>query len=668
MDIYSQLDLGQEKLGIGSVYKQSECALIVLSEEDGEGLYGLYSNIYEIIKNYTKVVLVNTTREQLWSRLIYSLMIDAGQYNIYETDKENIDSEYLSFVETYDNQLMDIKNYLGNSLDEPMSLVAYLNKMVEAMGTHDIKALVNTVQSARTLGKKSVAFIQFIESFNKDLIKQLNLRDMEIRHNKQEVESLKVEVQKKLEEINKVSGLINEKDNELFLLRKQIADKTSEMDKVNGLLAEGQAKLETMLQGQENGLDEVKKLMGEVSVLTGELEEKDKALQEIKGILERKEEELIGLQANTERIQELSDLVENYKVRLDELKVQEEETESLRQLLSDKEGEIDRLSSDLEKYESLNVDLDNLRNENEQYKLKIEEMTSEISELKEKLEETDNRVSDVVSSSLSVEEIEKLQEENKQLMDKCMRYREDIASLRISNDSFADKLRNKAAGAMEFNPLLLNNNPKIKSRNILYFKEVSYVTYTNTMLVKTLDLLLKKKQKVKMVIFDKPDEFSPCYQGLTIVNGDYGRKKDDVLQKDIVVIMEPNMAILEDILAEQYTLVLIVDRLKCVKDLVIGNQVYKFWMVNSSSGIQAIMQMGSISQDISSSSIITRPGVGHDTIGISKITDYPTFTEQAKSSKWYHLTNVNAKNTDSSNALVIASILGRCGINIRGKR
>lgn len=668
MDIYSRLNLGQDELGIGSVHKQSECAVVVLSEEDGEDLYSLYSNLYEIIQQYKKVVLINTNKEQLWSRLIYSLMLDAGQYNIYETDKDNVDSEYLSFVEGYENHLVDIKNYLGNSLDEPMSLVAYLNKIVEAMGNQDIKALIGTVQSVRTLGKKSVEFIQFIESFNKDLIKQLNLRDTEIHHNKQMVEELKVEVQERLEEINKVSGLINEKDNELFNLRKQIEEKASEMERVNGLLVEGQAKLETILQGQENGLDEVKQLMEEVRQLTGELEEKDRALKEIKELLEGKEEELRSLQANSERIQELSELVENYKVRLEELKVQEEETESLRQLLNDKEGEIDRLSSDLEKYESLNVDLDNLRNENEQYKLKIEEMTSEISELKEKLEETDSKVGEVVEGSLTVEEVEKLQEDNKQLLSKCARYKVDIASLKASNDSFLDKLRNKAAGAMEFNPLLLNNNPKIKSRNILYFKEVSYVTYTNTMLVKTLDLLLKKKQRVKMVIFDKPDEFSPCYQGLTIVNGDYGRKKEDVLQKDIVVIMEPNMAILEDILSEQYTLVLIVDRLKCVKDLVIGNQVYKFWMVNSSSGIQAIMQMGSISQDISSSSIITRPGVGHDTIGISKITDYPTFTEQAKSSKWYHLTNVNAKNTDSSNALVIASILGRCGINIRGKR
>ena len=668
MDIYSNIDCGQERIGIlRDVNVESDIAIVILGDNE-ESVYTLYSQVYAIINQYKKVVLINTEQHNIWSKLIYSLMINKEQYNIYETDKINIDSDYLEKVCKYENSLVDIKNYLGNSIDEPMSIVEYLTKLVDVISLNDTRTLIDTINSVRALGKQSVEFIKFIDGFNVELISRLNSKDNEIANSKKLITQLKEDVENRANEISHISYSIEVKDNEILELKQQIQDKTNEIVVINNQLSEKQDKINNILSQTNESLTDVEELVSQIESLKIELADKDNKMLEFKNQLTLKEEELKNMHQYGDKIEELSELIAQYETQIEQLKSQEEDAETLREALDSKEHEIDRLSSDIEKYENLSVDLDNLKNENEQYKIKMQEMTDEIETLKSQLEDTSNKTSTVLDEGISLEEIQKLREDNERLVERCNRYKTDIINLKASNDSFLDKLRNKAAGAMEFNPLLLNNNPKIKSRNILYFKEISYVTYTNTMLVKTLDLLLKKKQRVKMVIFDKPDEFSPSYQGLTIVNGDYARKKDDVLQKDIVVIMEPNMAILEDILSEQYTLVLIVDRLKCVKDLVIGNQVYKFWMVNSSSGIQSIMNMGSMSNDISSSSIITRPGVGHDTIGISKISDYPTFTEQAKSSKWYHLTNINAKNNENNNSLVIATILGRCGINIRGRR
>lgn len=668
MDIYSNIDCGQERVGIlRDVNVESDIAIIILGDNE-ESVYSIYSQVYHIINQYKKVVLINTEQYNIWSKLIYSLMINKEQYNIYETDKINIDNDYLEKVCKYENSLVDIKNYLGNSIDEPMSIIEYLTKLVDVMSLNDTRKLIDTINSVRALGKQSVEFIKFIDGFNVELISRLNSKDNEIANSKKLITQLKEDVENRANEISHISYSIEVKDNEILELKQQIQDKTNEIVVINNQLSEKQDKINNILSQNNESLTDVEELVSQIEFLKIELADKDNKMIEFKNQLTLKEEELKNMHQYGDKIEELSELIVQYKNQIEQLKSQEEDAETLREALDSKEHEIDRLSSDIEKYENLSVDLDNLKNENEQYKIKMQEMTDEIQTLKNQLEDTSNKTSTVLGEGISVEEIQKLREDNERLVERCNRYKTDIINLKASNDSFLDKLRNKAAGAMEFNPLLLNNNTKIKSRNILYFKEISYVTYTNTMLVKTLDLLLKKKQRVKMIIFDKPDEFSPSYQGLTIVNGDYARKKDDVLRKDIVVIMEPNMAILEDILSEQYTLVLIVDRLKCVKDLVIGNQVYKFWMVNSSSGIQSIMNMGSMSNDISSSSIITRPGVGHDTIGISKISDYPTFTEQAKSSKWYHLTNINAKNNENNNSLVIATILGRCGINIRGRR
>lgn len=668
MDIYSNINLGQESTGIlRNIDVTSDIAIVVLGDND-ESIYSLYNHVYNIINNYSNVVLINTESERVDRKLLYSLMINKEQYNIYETDSENIDSEYLEQVCKQTNSLVDIKNYLGNSIDEPMSIVTYLTRLIEANESEDTKLLLDTLNSVKSIGNKSIEFIKFIDSFNIELIEKLNLKDNEIKASKKLITQLKEDVDTKVKEINSINYDIEVRDSEILSLKQQIIDKASEIDSINNQLSEKQDKINRLVAQSNDSLTGIDELLAQIEALKSELSDKDSQMLELGNKLTLKEEELQVIADSDKKIDELSKLVEQYEEQIEQLKNQEQLVQELKQVLDDKECEINRLNEDISKYENLSVDLDSLKNENEQYRIKVNEMTNEIEDLKKQLQDTSDKVGNIVNDGITEEEVKQLKEINEKLTIKCNQYKASITSLRASNDSFLDKLRNKAAGAMEFNPLLLDNSPKIKSRNILYFKEVSYVTYTNTMLVKTLDLLLKKKQKVKMVIFDKPDEFSSSYQGLTIVNGDYGRKKDDVLQKDIVVIMEPNMAILEDILSEEYTLVLLVDRLKCIKDLVVGNQVYKFWMVNSSSGIQSIMNLSSISSQISSSSIITRPGVGHDTIGISKISNYPTFTEQAKSSKWYHLTNVNAKNRESDDSLVIPTILRRCGINIRGRR
>jgi len=154
-----------------------------------------------------------------------------------------------------------------------------------------------------------------------------------------------------------------------------------------------------------------------------------------------------------------------------------------------------------------------------------------------------------------------------------------------------------------FNTSLHANNKAI----VIYFKEVSYVRFTNTLVSILMKVLEKKKLKCKLLIYDNNTNMVANY-GLDVINGDYyASNKMEVLKKKIkMVVTEPFQSIIQDMIAsnEAADVVIIYDRLKQYEDIVKGNNVTKFFIVNSRTDVKNIIGVKALGVD-DTESIIT---------------------------------------------------------------
>jgi hypothetical protein len=162
-------------------------------------------------------------------------------------------------------------------------------------------------------------------------------------------------------------------------------------------------------------------------------------------------------------------------------------------------------------------------------------------------------------------ENEKLKEKNKELQDNGGGSGDaTIRSFRTVNTS-----------------MLAGNRAKI----VLYFKEVSYVRYTNTLVSIIFEQIKLMKLKTKLLIYDTGSEMYNIYKPLRVVTGsDYFSEKTSLIKKvEKFVVAEPVQTIIEDILKsdEQFDVVIIYDRMHTNLDVVAGNLVTKFFVINS---------------------------------------------------------------------------------------
>lgn len=173
-------------------------------------------------------------------------------------------------------------------------------------------------------------------------------------------------------------------------------------------------------------------------------------------------------------------------------------------------------------------------------------------------------------------ELEKVEENHKKEVDEL---NDKIAKARVTGGQTQQQV-------LINNPIPLNTGSiRCMATNVLYFKEISYVEYTNTLISSLISIIEKRtNNNVKLLIYDSL-EHSGRYKGCKVVNSsNYQISKEGLMGIDSckVVLTEPMQNVLTDILTSSATKVVVVyDRLSKDADIVHGNNVTKFAVVNS---------------------------------------------------------------------------------------
>jgi hypothetical protein len=218
--------------------------------------------------------------------------------------------------------------------------------------------------------------------------------------------------------------------------------------------------------------------------------------------------------------------------------------------------------------------------------------------------------------------------------------------------------------------MLAGNRTKI----ILYFKEVSYVKYTNTLVSILFEQIKLLKMKVKFLIYDTGSEMYNIYKPLRVVTGsDYFSEKTNLLRRvEKFVVAEPVQTIIEDVLKsdEAFDVVIIYDRMHTTADVVEGNLVSKFFVINSRDDYDHMKEQLKIND---TSCIITntecsinldkdfKPTGNRDFIDIPTI---PEFKKRQMSSNSFAITKYIKQAGTITKKPIINTILEKSKINL----
>lgn len=191
-------------------------------------------------------------------------------------------------------------------------------------------------------------------------------------------------------------------------------------------------------------------------------------------------------------------------------------------------------------------------------------------------------------------EMQQLETENKQIKKELIDAKKDLTKTKEDNDRLKEEYKDGASIITAFQTVnTQSKNCKVK--NIIYFKEISYVPYTNSLVITLLDTIKKRLNKnVKLVIYDNKSEFLKVYDTLQIANGNrYLSNKENLLKKvDRFVVSEPVQNIIEDLISlDNLDVLIIYDRMKTARDVISGNNVVKYAVVNSSTDYTAFIKM-----------------------------------------------------------------------------
>lgn len=185
-----------------------------------------------------------------------------------------------------------------------------------------------------------------------------------------------------------------------------------------------------------------------------------------------------------------------------------------------------------------------------------------------------------------------------------------------------------------------------KTKIILYFKEVSYVPYVNTLVRQLMEVLDTNKLTSKLVIYDSSTEMYNKYSPLQIVNGEsfFPIKGTLISKTKRFVVSEANTSILEEVIMSDrvFDVVVLYDRIGGIGDLVTGNNVTKFFIINSNKDFEGLKQQLKINDTsfviTHSNSSIGRPNNEQGNfLDIPTIEGYSTSTDAAQTSKYIRL-------------------------------
>lgn len=312
----------------------------------------------------------------------------------------------------------------------------------------------------------------------------------------------------------------------------------------------------------------------------------------------------------------------------------------------------------------------------EEHLLSIENMTTTLNNMKKTCEVfSSGELIDKINSMKAKEDKYKkdLEDKDKAIADtkyeyeKCKVDKEELKrendKLKIKNNEL--KSQTESGGTVistykEVNTSLIN----CKTKLVLYFKEVSYVSYVNTLVSQICGYLDMCKLKHKLIIYDTQNRLYSTYKPLNPISGrDYITMKDTLISKTPkFVVTEPNKAVIEDILTSEqcFDVVIIYDRMKEPGDIVTGNNVTKFFIINSSKDYNEVKDTLKIKDN---SFIITNAhstidsGTTRQFLDIPYIEGYSKQTDAAKSSKYLKL------KTSFADLQLIPTIIKKSRIN-----
>ncbi len=306
------------------------------------------------------------------------------------------------------------------------------------------------------------------------------------------------------------------------------------------------------------------------------------------------------------------------------------------------------------------------------------------------------KVVDTANSGELFTKIDELKDEAKKLQGMVEEYKKEIKELKAENATLnedlttakkelgrsktkIDELKEQVSGKgsiirtyHELNTAIM----KCKVMNILYFKEVSYVQYTNSLINSIAEALKAKKLRFKILIYDNKSSISNIYRPAPVIgSAEYLANKATFLKAtERLVVVEPNPMIIEDVLtytSPSFDVVIVYDRLKQSNDIVIGNNVNKYFVINS---YKDYIESKNILKITDASHIITHTGgslhtgvryedgtqhrikLPKERLDIPKIDGYDRITDTAKVSKYMKLVSSISKKP------VIGSIFDRMRI------
>lgn len=254
---------------------------------------------------------------------------------------------------------------------------------------------------------------------------------------------------------------------------------------------------------------------------------------------------------------------------------------------------------------------------------------------------------------------ENLKRENDKLKEKTKELQEQSSSSGSTITSF--KTTNTQ--------LLKGNRTKI----VLYFKELSYVRYTNTLVTILFDYLKRKGLKTKMLIYDTGSELYSVYNPLRVITGsDYITEKHNLVNKiEKFVVAEPSQMIIEDVLTsdQAFDVVIIYDRMHTQNDIVEGNLVTKFYVINSKKdyeSLKAQLKINDVSFIITDAANSLNISKEWKVVGNRDFIDIPTIPEFKKheiSSSSFSFTKYIKQATSTTKEGIIDTIIKKSKIN-----
>lgn len=282
-------------------------------------------------------------------------------------------------------------------------------------------------------------------------------------------------------------------------------------------------------------------------------------------------------------------------------------------------------------------------------------------ELQKKLDEATFKMKQLETSEA------KLKEDNQKLQESTRLLREQLASAAAQPDRQPESSGSGLPVISSYSAIR-TNVIKCNVQHILYFKEISQIPYINSMVMALCSLLRgsgKSKKHVKLLIYDTNVSFN-TYKNLQAVSGSsFVTNKNTLITKtESFVVVEPNPAILTETIQcvnPEIPILIIYDRLRKEESIIEGNNVTKFFVINSSNDYLEASKKMSMNKQF----IITRTGstIGPECLNIPTIPNYTDkeTTPSARVAKYLKL------QAEGNKKLVIQTILDAARINI-GRR